>query len=93
MNVSTTPNLVQTNIPQNISNVGNVTVTNHYDSLLTVEGNVDRDALPGLQDILEKSYKYTTNQMQKRCSKTRMESIKITNFYGEGTVKGALLFL
>ena len=69
MNVSTTPNLVQTNIPQNISNVGNVTVTNHYDSLLTVEGNVDRDALPGLQDILEKSYKYTTNQMQKDARK------------------------
>lgn len=63
MNVSTTPNLVQTNIPQNISNVGNVTVKNHYDSLLTVEGNVDRDALPGLQKILEKSYTYTTKKL------------------------------
>ena len=63
MNISTTPNLVQTNIPQNISNVGNVTVTNHYDSLLTVEGNVDRDALPGLQKILEKSYTYTTKKL------------------------------
>ena len=63
MNVSTTPNLVQTNIPQNISNVGNVTVTNHYDSLLNVEGNVDRDALPGLQKILEKSYTYTTKKL------------------------------
>lgn len=63
MNVSITPNLVQTNIPQNISNVGNVTVTNHYDSLLTVEGNVDRDALPGLQKILEKSYTYTTKKL------------------------------
>lgn len=63
MNVSTTPNLVQTNIPQNISNVGNVMVTNHYDSLLTVEGNVDRDALPGLQKILEKSYTYTTKKL------------------------------
>ena len=63
MNVSTTPNLVQTNIPQNISNVGNVTVTNHYDALLNVEGNVDRDALPGLQKILEKSYTYTTKKL------------------------------
>lgn len=63
MNVSTTPNLVQTNIPQNISNVGNVTVTNHYDSLLTVEGNVDRDALPGLQEILKKSCKYTLDKL------------------------------
>lgn len=63
MNVSTTPNLVQTNIPQNISNVGNVTVTNHYDALLNVEGNVDRGALPGLQKILEKSYTYTTKKL------------------------------
>ena len=64
MNVSTTPNLVQTNIPQNISNVGNVTY--HYDALLNienVEGNVDRDALPGLQKILEKSYTYTTKKL------------------------------
>ena len=63
MNVTTTPNLVQTNIPQNISNAGNVTVTNHYDTLLNVEGNVDKDALPGLQDLLEKSYKYTSNKI------------------------------
>lgn len=63
MNVSTTPNLVQTNIPQNISNVGNVTVTNHYDALLNVEGNVDRDALPGLQEILKKSCKYTLDKL------------------------------
>lgn len=69
MNVSTTPNLVQTNIPQNISNVGNITVTNHYDSLLTVEGNVDRDALPGLQEILEKSYQYTSKQIVKDARK------------------------
>ena len=69
MNVSTTPNLVQTNIPQNISNVGNVTVTNHYDALLNVEGNVDRDALPGLQEILEKSYQYTSKQIVKDARK------------------------
>lgn len=69
MNVSTTPNLVQTNIPQNISNAGNVTVTNHYDALLNVEGNVDRDALPGLQEILEKSYQYTSKQIVKDARK------------------------
>lgn len=56
-------NVIYNSIPQNISNAGNVTVTNHYDSLLTVEGNVDKDALPGLQDILEKSYKYTSNKI------------------------------
>lgn len=41
-------------------NMGNVTVENHYDSLLTVEGNVDKDALPGLEDILKRSYEYTS---------------------------------
>lgn len=56
-------NVIYNSIPQNISNAGNVTVTNHYDSLLTVEGNVDKDALPGLQDLLEKSYKYTSNKI------------------------------
>lgn len=56
-------NIIYNSIPQNISNAGNVTVTNHYDSLLTVEGNVDKDALPGLQKILEKSYTYTTKKL------------------------------
>lgn len=40
-------------------------VTNHYGSLLTVNGNVDRDALPGLEEILKKSYEYTTTQIVK----------------------------
>lgn len=70
MNVSTTPNLVQTNIPQNISNVGNVTY--HYDALLNienVEGNLDKSAIPDLQEFMKKSYQYTTNQMQKDARK------------------------
>lgn len=37
-------------------------IVNHYDALLRVDGNVDRDALPGLQEILEKSYRYTTQK-------------------------------
>ena len=56
-------NVIYNSIPQNISNAGNVTVTNHYDSLLTVEGNVDKDALPGLQEILKKSCKYTLDKL------------------------------
>ncbi len=39
-----------------------VEIVNHYDALLRVDGSVDRDALPGLQDILEKSYQYTTQK-------------------------------
>lgn len=42
---------------------GDVRIENHYDSLLTVNGNVDRNALPELQEILRKSYEYTTKQM------------------------------
>lgn len=62
-------NVIYNSIPQNISNAGNVTVTNHYDSLLTVEGNVDKDVLPGLQEILEKSYQYTSKQIVKDARK------------------------
>ena len=33
-----------------------------YDAPLHVDGSVDKDALPGLQEILEKSYQYTTQK-------------------------------
>ena len=49
--------------------MGNVMVENHYDSLLNVEGNVDKDALPGLEDILKRSYEYTSKQMVKEARK------------------------
>ena len=64
MNVSTTPNLVQTNIPQNISNVGNVTVTNHYDALLSIDGGtITRDSIPDIQKLLKQSCKYTCDTL------------------------------
>ena len=44
---------------------GDINVENHYDSLLTVNGNVDRDALPGLKKLLEQSYEYTSKRMYK----------------------------
>ena len=53
--------------------IGNVMVENHYDSLLTVEGNVDKDALPGLEDILKRSYEYTSKQMVKELRKGGMQ--------------------
>lgn len=53
--------------------MGNVMVENHYDSLLTVEGNVDKDALPGLEDILKRSYEYTSKQMVKELRKGGMQ--------------------
>ena len=39
-----------------------VEIVNHYDALLYVNGDVDKEALPGLQEILEKSYHYTTQK-------------------------------
>ena len=53
--------------------MGNVTVENHYDSLLTVEGNVDKDALPGLQEILKQSYEYNSKRMVKELGKLGMK--------------------
>lgn len=47
------------------NNQQNVTVENHYDSLLTVNGNVDRNALPELKEIIKQSYDYTRKEMVK----------------------------
>ena len=48
----------------NISNSArSVNVTNTYDSLLTVNGNVDKDALPGLQEILKQASEYTRRDL------------------------------
>ncbi|MGO5420661.1 phage tail tape measure protein [Mediterraneibacter faecis] len=47
------------------NNQQNVTVENHYDSLLTVNGSVDKEALPKLQEIIKQSYEYTRKEMVK----------------------------
>lgn len=47
------------------NNQQNVTVENHYDSLLTVNGDVDKEILPKLQEILKQSYEYTRKEMVK----------------------------
>lgn len=43
-----------------------ISVTTHYENLLNVEGNVDREVLPDLQTILEKSYEYTSKESAKQ---------------------------
>ena len=48
---------------------GDMNVTNHYDSLLTVNGNVDKEALPELKEILKKSYDYTVQNIVKDAAK------------------------
>lgn len=40
-------------------------VYNHYDSLLTVQGDVTKDALPDLKTILKQASEYTQNDIRK----------------------------
>ena len=47
------------------TDVGDTKVENHYDSLLTVNGDVDKEILPKLQEILKQSYEYTRKEMVK----------------------------
>lgn len=57
-------------IPVRVEDFGHIEINPHYDSLLTVNGNVDKDALPDLKTILKESYKYTTQQMSIELRKT-----------------------
>ena len=66
------PNLPNTNpadLPtiQASGNRFNTTIT--YGSLLTVNGNVDKEALPGLKQILKESYEYTQKRMAQDAQK------------------------
>lgn len=44
---------------------GDTTVNNNYESLLTVNGDVDREALPGLEEILKRACAYTAKEFKK----------------------------
>ena len=61
------------NIPVPENNTGDVTISNHYDSLLNVEGNVDKNALPELKEILKQSYEYTTKEIARDARKVGLK--------------------
>lgn len=44
---------------------GNIVYNNHYDTLLTVNGDVTKEALPDLKTILKKASEYTQNDIRK----------------------------
>lgn len=44
-------------------NSGDITVNNNYDSLVHVDGNVDKDTWPGIKKTLEQSYEYTSKRL------------------------------
>lgn len=46
-----------------------ITVQNNYDSLITVEGNVDKDTLPSLEQICIKACEYTKKDIKKTMTK------------------------
>ena len=67
-----TPSVGQVEIP-NLTSSGtkqNVTVT--YGSLLTVNGNVDKEVLPSLKTILQESYEYTQKKLAQDAQKAGM---------------------
>ena len=46
-------------------NGGDVTVNNNYESLLTVNGNIDKDTFPGVKKMCEEAYRYTSKQFKR----------------------------
>ena len=47
------------------SGSGEVTVNNNYESLLTVNGNIDKDIFPGVKKMCEEAYRYTAKEFKK----------------------------
>lgn len=69
-------NVLVDNVPSYLNDHALGQVTTHYDSLLTVNGNVDKDALPGLQELLKQSYQYTSQQLTKDARKLGLRGIR-----------------
>ena len=58
-------NLVDTTsaMPSLVNKEQNVTIEQHYDSLITVEGNVDRDMMNRLEDLTDNLYDAFTDRL------------------------------
>lgn len=57
--------MAQNQTISNMKKMGNVTVENHYDSLLTVNGDIDKDTFPGVKDMCKKACEYTMKEFAK----------------------------
>ena len=57
------PGMGTVEVPQIPVSGSRSNVTVQYGSLLTVNGNVDKEALPGLKEILKQSYEYTSKRI------------------------------
>lgn len=54
-------NATPVNITNNV-NQGDINV--HYDSLVTVQGDVNKDMFPGIQKMAKESFEYTIKQLK-----------------------------
>jgi hypothetical protein len=50
-------------MPSLVNKEQNVTIEQHYDSLITVEGNVDRDMMNRLEDLTDNLYDAFTDRL------------------------------
>lgn len=55
-------NAAPVNITNNVSQ-GDINV--HYDSLVTVQGDVNKDMFPGIQKMAKESFDYTIKELKK----------------------------
>lgn len=74
-------NVVNTDAIRNISNMAKSVVNNaggdssnitqHFDKMfdVVIEGNITKDSLPGLKDILRQSYEYTSDKLYQESKK------------------------
>lgn len=60
------------NIDGNTSTSAAPVINIHYDSMLTVNGDVNKEVLPSLQEILKRSCDYTTRQLTREAKKVGM---------------------
>lgn len=61
-------NAAPVNITNNVSQ-GDINV--HYDSLVTVQGDVNKDMFPGIQKMAKESFEYTVKQLKKHHARCR----------------------
>ena len=50
-------------LSKNINHGQEVVIQNHYDSLLTVNGDIDKETFPGVKKMCEEAYQYTSKKM------------------------------
>ena len=61
--------MAQSQSISNMKKMNDSKVEIHYDSLLTVNGDIDKDTFPGVEKMCKEAYEYTSKQMVKEARK------------------------